>query len=111
MSFTDSTNLSIGRSRTGLTSSLRAALVAPDGTIDPVLRDISTGFREFGGGIYQWSYGAFPDAFAGTAPIYIGALGAASDFSGVDVVSVVTPERPGGNSLTVEGSSTSVIDA
>lgn len=99
MAFTYNAVLLLGSSQTGLSSTLRAALMDTTGTIHATHRDISTGFVEVGGGNYSWVYALTPDSYRGAAVFYTGTLGgAATDFSGVTVktASPVTPEEYGG---------------
>lgn len=70
---------------TGLTASLRAALRDTAGTIHATLRDVSAGFLEIGGNLYQWSSASIPAGYRGAVVFYVGSVGAGSDFGGVAV--------------------------
>lgn len=78
---------------TGLT--LYASLIDTAGTIHATLRDIATGFTELGDGRYQWYSASIPDNYRGMAVFHTTAVGAGTDFSGVEIraIQAINPEQ------------------
>lgn len=92
MAYSAAFSLGLGTSQTGL--ALRATLTNSAGTPDASLRDIATGFTEFGAGNYQWYYSSVPDSQQGAVVFHVGDIGVAADFSGVTVkaAAAINPE-------------------
>ncbi len=65
MAYTLATSIALGSANAGQT--LKAQLVDTAGA--DVGSEVSTGFVEFGGGYYLWTYDAFPDGFRGAVKI------------------------------------------
>lgn len=73
--------LSCGSSNTGLANTIKFAFVAPDGTVNTTLRDLThasanTILGETALGVYRWQYSAMPDGFVGFVYFYLGTIGA-----------------------------------
>lgn len=105
MAYTYNAVLLLGSAQTGLSATLRAALQDTSGTIHATLRDISTGFIEIGGGIYQWSSSSIPDGYRGVVVFYTGTLASATDFTGVTLktASPVSPQETENSDVKTSG--------
>ncbi len=65
MTYTLTSTIALQADQTGL--ALRAQMVDVNGV--PQGAPITTGFIEFGGGFYGWTYGGFPEGFRGSVQI------------------------------------------